>query len=54
MLSYKFTETLIYATELQANQVRKGSGVPYIAYLFGVSSIALQYGAVGVVRLLRL
>lgn len=45
MLSNRFTEALTYATELHANQVRKGSGVPYIAHLLGVTSIALEYGA---------
>lgn len=45
MLSHRFTEALIYASELHATQVRKGSGVPYIAHLLGVASIALEYGA---------
>lgn len=45
MLSERFTEALTYATELHANQIRKGSGVPYIAHLLGVASIALEYGA---------
>jgi (p)ppGpp synthase/HD superfamily hydrolase len=45
MLSDRFTEALIYARELHATQVRKGSGVPYIAHLLGVASIALEYGA---------
>ncbi len=45
MLSERFTTALIYATQLHANQVRKGSGVPYIAHLLGVASIALEYGA---------
>ncbi|QLE57759.1 HD domain-containing protein [Nostoc sp. TCL26-01] len=45
MLSERFTQALVYATELHANQVRKGSGVPYIAHLLGVASIALEYGA---------
>jgi (p)ppGpp synthase/HD superfamily hydrolase len=45
MLSHRFTEALIYARELHASQVRKGSGVPYIAHLLGVASIALEYGA---------
>lgn len=44
-LSPKFTEALVFATELHAKQVRKGSGVPYIAHLLGVASIALEYGA---------
>ncbi|RUR80176.1 hypothetical protein PCC6912_30360 [Chlorogloeopsis fritschii PCC 6912] len=45
MLSQRFTEALNYATQLHANQVRKGSGVPYVAHLLGVASIALEYGA---------
>jgi metal dependent phosphohydrolase len=45
MLSAKFTAALVYATELHAKQIRKGSGVPYIAHLLGVASIALEYGA---------
>ncbi|BAY32490.1 hypothetical protein NIES2107_43790 [Nostoc carneum NIES-2107] len=45
MLSERFTAALVYATELHAKQVRKGSGVPYIAHLLGVASIALEYGA---------
>ena len=45
MLSSRFTEALTYATKLHSNQVRKGSGVPYIAHLLGVTSIALEYGA---------
>jgi GTP pyrophosphokinase len=44
-LSQRFTEALVFATELHAKQVRKGSGVPYIAHLLGVASIALEYGA---------
>ncbi len=45
MLSERFTQALTYATQLHANQVRKGSGVPYISHLLGVASIALEYGA---------
>lgn len=45
MLSQRFTAALTYATELHAQQVRKGSGIPYIAHLLGVASIALEYGA---------
>lgn len=45
MLSDRFTEALQYATELHATQVRKGSGIPYIAHLLGVTSLALEYGA---------
>ncbi len=45
MLSARFTDGLIFATQLHGNQTRKGSGVPYIAHLLGVASIALEHGA---------
>ncbi|WP_414541782.1 HD domain-containing protein [Nostoc sp. CCY0012] len=45
MLSERFTAALKYATQLHQQQVRKGSGVPYIAHLLGAASIALEYGA---------
>lgn len=44
-LSERFTDALTYATQLHANQTRKGGGVPYISHLLGVASIALEYGA---------
>ncbi|MEC4985139.1 MAG: HD domain-containing protein [Oscillatoria sp. PMC 1068.18] len=44
-LSPRFTAALTFATELHANQIRKGSGVPYISHLLGVTAIALEYGA---------
>lgn len=43
-MSERFTEALTYATQLHANQTRKGSGVPYIAHLLGVTSIVLENG----------
>ncbi|MBE9225534.1 HD domain-containing protein [Phormidium sp. LEGE 05292] len=45
VLSERFAEALVFATQLHATQVRKGSGVPYITHLLGVTSIALEYGA---------
>lgn len=45
MLSVRFTEAFTFATQLHIRQTRKGSGVPYIAHLLGVASIALEYGA---------
>ncbi|MGL5065000.1 MAG: HD domain-containing protein [Microcoleus sp.] len=45
LLSNRFSEALTYAAELHATQIRKGSGVPYIAHLLGTASIALEYGA---------
>ncbi|GAC1465533.1 MAG: HD domain-containing protein [Chamaesiphon sp.] len=44
MLSAQFTQALTFATELHAKQIRKGSEVPYIAHLLGVSSIVLERG----------
>lgn len=44
-LSERFIEALVFASQLHANQTRKGSGVPYIAHLMGVASIALEHGA---------
>jgi GTP pyrophosphokinase len=44
-LSPRFEEALTYATRLHARQLRKGGGIPYIAHLLGVASIAFQYGA---------
>ncbi|HEY9876056.1 MAG TPA: HD domain-containing protein [Candidatus Obscuribacterales bacterium] len=45
MLSERFTDALTFATQLHATQTRKGSGVPYIAHLLAVASIALEHGA---------
>ena len=44
-LSNRFAEALVYAAYLHADQTRKGTQVPYIAHLLGVTSIALEYGA---------
>ena len=44
-LSKRFTDALTFATQLHANQTRKGGKVPYIAHLLGVASIALEHGA---------
>src|SRR5262245_420642 len=44
-LSPKFEQALLYAAVVHAGQARKASGVPYIAHLLGVASIALEYGA---------
>ncbi|MCD4672535.1 MAG: hypothetical protein K8R77_07725 [Anaerolineaceae bacterium] len=44
-LTNRFAEALVYANELHREQVRKGSGEPYIAHLLGVTSLALEHGA---------
>jgi (p)ppGpp synthase/HD superfamily hydrolase len=43
-LSDRFTEALVYTTELHARQRRKGTDVPYIAHLLGVAAIVLEDG----------
>jgi GTP pyrophosphokinase len=54
-LSERFADALVYATGLHAGQVRKGSGVPYIAHLLAVTALVLAYGGddapAGAVRL---
>ncbi len=44
-LSPKFEEALIYATQAHGDQMRKKTGIPYIAHILGVTAIALEYGA---------
>src|SRR5262245_16489200 len=44
-LSSRFEQALQYAFVAHAGQMRKASGVPYVAHLLGVASIALEYGA---------
>ena len=44
MLTNRFTEALIYATQLHANQKRKGSSTPYVAHLYAVTALVLESG----------
>jgi (p)ppGpp synthase/HD superfamily hydrolase len=44
MLSSRFSNALIYAAELHADQKRKVGGEPYLAHLLGTASIVLDYG----------
>ncbi|MBN2502579.1 MAG: HD domain-containing protein [Anaerolineales bacterium] len=44
LLSPKFTEALLFTTELHARQRRKGSRVPYISHLLAVTALVLQDG----------
>ena len=43
-LSPKFTEALLYASEIHSRQRRKGGKVPYLAHLLGVAAIVLEDG----------
>jgi (p)ppGpp synthase/HD superfamily hydrolase len=40
----RFNGALLYASQLHAQQRRKGSDIPYIGHLLGVASIVLDYG----------
>jgi len=44
-LSSRFTDALVFAAQLHADQVRKLTGTPYLAHLLRVAGIALEYGA---------
>jgi GTP pyrophosphokinase len=44
LLTSRFEQALRYAVVIHAGQVRKGSGVPYVAHLLGVAGIVLEYG----------
>jgi (p)ppGpp synthase/HD superfamily hydrolase len=44
-LSDKFEEALVYATQAHGNQMRKKTGIPFVAHILGVTAIALEYGA---------
>ncbi len=43
-LGTRFEHALVYAARLHADQVRKGSQVPYIAHLLAVSALVLENG----------
>lgn len=43
-LSTRFETALVYATQLHTNQVRKGSGIPYISHLLSVAALVLEDG----------
>jgi (p)ppGpp synthase/HD superfamily hydrolase len=45
MLTDRFDDALAYASRIHREQIRKGSGVPYISHLLGVASLALEAGA---------
>jgi (p)ppGpp synthase/HD superfamily hydrolase len=45
ILSPRFDQALQYTVLIHAGQKRKGTEIPYLAHLLGVTSIALEYGA---------
>ena len=44
MLSERFEQALVFATRLHAHQLRKGTHIPYIAHLLGVTALVLEDG----------
>jgi (p)ppGpp synthase/HD superfamily hydrolase len=43
-LGSRFERAFLFAKEKHAGQTRKASGIPYLAHLMGVASLALEYG----------
>jgi (p)ppGpp synthase/HD superfamily hydrolase len=44
ILTRRFEEALIYASQLHGAQKRKGTSIPYIAHLLGVTALVLEDG----------
>jgi len=44
ILSERFNEAFLYASQLHAEQTRKGTTIPYIAHLIAVTAIVLENG----------
>ena len=44
VLTEKFDRALLYATYVHGGQVRKETGVPYVAHLLAVAATVLEYG----------
>ena len=45
MTTERFEDALAYAHQVHRGQRRKGTGIPYIAHILGVTAIAMEYGA---------
>lgn len=41
----RFVSAMTYAHQVHKDQRRKGTGIPYIAHILGVTAIAIEYGA---------
>ncbi len=44
MLTDRFQRALVMAADLHKDQVRKGSGVPYVSHLLAVCALTMEYG----------
>lgn len=45
MLTHRYADAMQLAWRLHDGQLRKGTSIPYLSHLIGVSSIALEHGA---------
>lgn len=45
MITARFNDALLFASQLHATQTRKGTSVPYISHLMMVAGLALEFGA---------
>src|SRR5262249_50850945 len=43
--SEQFEAALVYATRAHGDQMRKKTGIAFVAHILGVTAIALEYGA---------
>lgn len=43
--SARFEDALVYAHRIHQGQIRKGTGIPYVAHILGVAAITMEYGA---------
>ena len=44
MQSKRLQEAFVYASDLHAEQKRKGANIPYVSHLMGVAAIVLEHG----------
>ena len=44
MLTTRYDDALVYASNLHRNQVRKGTDIPYLSHLLSVSALVLKHG----------
>jgi (p)ppGpp synthase/HD superfamily hydrolase len=43
-LSARFDDALVYAARLHRDQIRKGSGIPYVSHLLAVCALVIEHG----------
>ena len=44
LMTSRFEQALVFATQLHKDQRRKGSGVPYISHLLAVAALVIEHG----------